>query len=283
MSNEITVTKKSDPSPFNLTTFQEAERFAKMIADSDLAPKDFKGKPGNVLVAIQMGYELGLKPMQAIQNIAVVNGRPQIWGDAALALVKNSPRCRGIREWITGSIKSGDAKAFCEVKRLLDDGSIEITTKDFSTAQAMQAGLLTKAGTWSQYPERMLQMRARGFALRDSFPDVLKGVYIEGEMDGAEEIKVVEQKEQPKLGVEAVKQSITKKAIATIEAEVININQETGEISAPTFDEVKIKMENAKTVNNLIDASDAARSLTLTKEQRDDLAKIYTKKQSEVK
>jgi len=55
---------------------KDAMEYAKLISESDLAPKDFKGKPGNVLIAIQYGVEIGLKPMQAIQNISVINGRP---------------------------------------------------------------------------------------------------------------------------------------------------------------------------------------------------------------
>jgi hypothetical protein len=47
---------------------------------------------------------------------------------------------------------------------------------------AKAAGLLGKQGPWSQYPKRMRQMRARGFALRDVFPDVLKGMPVAEEV-----------------------------------------------------------------------------------------------------
>ena len=79
--------------------FDEAMKLATIIAGSDLAPKDFRGKPDNVLVAIQMGSELGLAPMQAVQNIAVINGRPSVWGDALLAIVQGS----GLLDWIEES------------------------------------------------------------------------------------------------------------------------------------------------------------------------------------
>jgi hypothetical protein len=46
----------------------------------------------------------------------------------------------------------------------------------FSVEDAKRAGLWGKQGPWSAYPKRMMQMRARGFALRDAFPDVLKGL-----------------------------------------------------------------------------------------------------------
>jgi len=77
----------------------EAKEYAKTIAGSGMVPKDFINQPDKVLVAIQMGDEVGLQPMQALQNIAVINGRPCIWGDAMPALVWNSGVCEYIKEW----------------------------------------------------------------------------------------------------------------------------------------------------------------------------------------
>src|SRR5690554_571972 len=85
---------------FSLTpqSLDEALRFAEMLSKSSIVPKDFSGHPGNILVAIQWGLELGLQPMQAMQNIAVINGRPALWGDAVIALVRSSPLCEYIYE-----------------------------------------------------------------------------------------------------------------------------------------------------------------------------------------
>lgn len=144
----------------------EAMRFADMLASSSIVPKDYIGKPGNCLVAIQWGMELGLQPMQAMQSIAVINGRPSLWGDAMLALVKAHPAFEWIKEECDGSV------AVCTIKRR---GEPEVT-QSFSLEEAKRAGLTGKQGPWTQYPKRMLQMRARGFALRDAFPDALRGV-----------------------------------------------------------------------------------------------------------
>ena len=73
-----------------LQSFDDAFRFAKMVANSDFAPKEFRGKPEACLLAIQKGAEVGLTPLEALQSIAVINGRPTIWGDAALALDRKS-------------------------------------------------------------------------------------------------------------------------------------------------------------------------------------------------
>ena len=154
-----------------LTTMADAMKFGEMIANSDFAPKDFRGKPASCVLAIQAGAEIGLSPMQAMQSIAVVNGRPSIFGDAALAVAKASPVC----EYVTESIE-GDGEqmvATCTAKRR---GYPAATVSRFTVADAKKASLWGKSGPWTQYPKRMLQMRARGFALRDAFPDVLRGL-----------------------------------------------------------------------------------------------------------
>jgi hypothetical protein len=153
------------------TTFEEAMRFAGMLAKSTMVPRDFQNKPENVLVAVQWGREIGLGPLQALQNIAVINGRPSVWGDAMLALVRGSGMCASFAETIEGD---GDHRAAtCRARR--KDGPDE-TVSTFSVADAKRAGLWGKSGPWQQYPDRMLKLRARGFALRDAFPDVLRGV-----------------------------------------------------------------------------------------------------------
>lgn len=154
-----------------LQTMSDAMQFAAMVAKSDFAPKDFKGKPESCLLAIQHGAEIGLSPMQSLQNIACINGRPAIWGDAALALCLANPVCDGIHETIEGD--GDNMVAVCKTSRRGKDANV---VGRFSVADAKRAGLWGKSGPWTQYPRRMLQLRARGFALRDAFPDVLKGL-----------------------------------------------------------------------------------------------------------
>ncbi len=153
-------------------TFEQALTFSQYLADSDLVPKDFKGKPGNCLIAMQWGSELGLKPLQSLQNLAVINGRPALWGDAVIALVLSSPVCEYVTEDDDGHT------AYCRVKR---KGAPE-QVRTFSMDDAAKAGLANKQGPWMQYPKRMRQMRARAFALRDVFPDVLRGMPIAEEL-----------------------------------------------------------------------------------------------------
>lgn len=147
-------------------------KLANSIVNANMQPKSFgNGKQAvcACFVAMQAGAEIGLSPMQSIQNIAVINGKPGIYGPAALALVEASGKLEDIDEGWEGE---GDKRvAVVTLKRV----GRKARTFQFSVADAVRAGLWKKQGPWTQYPDRMLLARARGFALRDVFPDVLLG------------------------------------------------------------------------------------------------------------
>lgn len=303
---------------FEITSLQQAMDYAKLISDSDLAPKDYKGKPGNVLIAIQYGIEIGLKPMQAIQNIAVINGRPAIWGDAMIGLVQNHTLC----EYITEEVK--DDIAYCTVKR---KGHSEHTYK-FSKQDAKTAGLIGKPGPWSQYPERMMQLRARGFALRDKFSDVLKGMAMREEVMDYQDpetrqtksvaasnhvSKLIEGKSTKIISVDEILDKIShasciedlsqiaelaktlsgndkdavrsryKDKVQSFKSE--QVDTETGEITTEEpivlteLEKIKNKLINAKCTDTLAIAADLIYSIQ--EEDRPELLGIYMKRKSE--
>lgn len=163
-------------------------KMAAIMASSGMMPKNME-KPETVFVVVQMGLEVGLPPMASVQNIANINNRPSIWGDAALGIVRASGKLEKIHEKFDGKYPEDGFKAICEVKRV---GGEEVI-REFSVEDAKIAGLwirddaiLKAMGNddrrksmltpWYKYPKRMLQMRARSWALRDEFSDVLKGL-----------------------------------------------------------------------------------------------------------
>lgn len=148
-------------------TMEEAMKFSELIAGSSIVPACYKGKAMDVLVAVQMGAELGLKPLQALQNIAIINGKPSVYGDSFLAIIQAHPLYDGHEEYFEGDV------AVCRFRR---KGCATPFESRFGDADAKTAGLLGKAGPWTNYPKRMKQMRARGFAGRDAFADALKGI-----------------------------------------------------------------------------------------------------------
>ena len=56
--------------------FEIAKRVSHTLAQSNLVPDAYRGRPNDVFVAINMGSELGMEPFQAIQSIAVIEGKP---------------------------------------------------------------------------------------------------------------------------------------------------------------------------------------------------------------
>lgn len=170
MSN-VTALQPQQQRGFALTpqSLDEAMQFAGLMAKSSIIPKDYQGNPGNILIATMWGQEIGLAPLQAMQSIAVINGRPSIWGDAMLALVRGSGLLEYIKEEPT------EEGCTCTLKRRGDQFEVART---FTPEDAKRAGLWGKPGPWQQHTKRMMQMRARAFALRDAFADVLRGVHI---------------------------------------------------------------------------------------------------------
>ena len=153
---------------------QQVHTLSTAIAKSGLAPSTMRDVE-KIMVAIMHGLEIGMPPMQAIQKIAVINGRPALWGDALPALLW----ARGFK--IIEAV--ADGVATCTVVR--PDG--DRITRTFTTEDAKKAGLLGKPGPWQQYPDRMLQMRARAFAARDGAADALSGLYVAEELADAPE------------------------------------------------------------------------------------------------
>jgi hypothetical protein len=166
------------------TTVDELWRLAQYAASSDIVPKDFRNKPYNVLIAAQHAMECGVPWLTGVQGTAIINGRPGFYGDLMLAVVISSPvyvkhveyyEVKGERRagLVADDWKNDETAAVCVCWRR---GQEEPTMRRFNVGQAKKARLLTKEGPWTEYPDRQLQMRARAFALRDTFPDVLKGM-----------------------------------------------------------------------------------------------------------
>lgn len=168
------------------TDFEGVERISKWLFAEGVCPESVKSV-GQCMAIIGYGMAIGLTALASLRSVMLVRGVPTVWGDAALALVRKSPLCVGVREFFEVDTDPEKMRAVCEVKRAtkLPDGNFreEVVTYSFSVADAKKAGLWGKAGPWSQHPKRMLKYRARAFCLRDAFPDVLGGLYITEEFE----------------------------------------------------------------------------------------------------
>lgn len=163
---------------------EDALKMANWIAESGLVPNDFKGKPKMICVAAAMGAKLGLDVFSSMAGIAVINGRPSIWGDVLRGLILAHPKCIDLDEHYEGE---GDGlTAVCIITR----EGMKPHTERFSVADAKEAGLWGK-NVWAKFSKDMLLNRAFGRAARRRFADALSGLHVAEEMQDAEQIKDV--------------------------------------------------------------------------------------------
>lgn len=161
-------------------TFTEVKALAEWMCTTGFVPDCYRGKPDDTAGAILYGLEIGLTPFNAVQSIAVINGRPALWGDSMLGLVRQS----GLLEWIkerSAQMAGEKGAGHCQIKRKGDPTIYEL---EYTREMAETAGLIArsagkdgkKLGTWIAHEGRMLQWAARRWPLRDAFGDVTKGI-----------------------------------------------------------------------------------------------------------
>lgn len=193
MTNEIT--KPVNGFLIEPASMEEAWQYAQRLSNSQFVPDQFKSnqqngdQTANVFFACQYGARLGFDPLLAVQNIAVVNGKPSVYGDMMLAICQASPQF----EYCTESYDEKTMTWTCKCKR---KSSPYATVRTFGINDAIQAHYVVmgangelkkqkwkngqwvddKFSPWVTNPKRMLQMRARSFALRDTFASELKGL-----------------------------------------------------------------------------------------------------------
>ncbi len=214
-------------------------QFAEAMSTTQFIPKAFIGKKNDVMACIMFGQEIGLGPMAALQNIAVINGTPSIYGDGMLAIVKAHPDFEDIKEVYSEE----DESYTCTVKRKNQSEVIQV----FSKKDAIQASLWEKTGPWTSYPKRMLMFRARSWALRDAFPDVLKGLL---QAEEAQDIPETERNVTPEVETEkksTVTDSIKKKVNKTKPVEEVKVEE-----VEPTSEEVQETVEPVEDIETEI-------------------------------
>lgn len=155
-----------------LTDIDQAWRMAQALAGSSLLPDALRNRASDVLSMILYGQDLGLSPMQAIQGIYVVKGKPQMSAQTWIALTRRAGHRIAVTEHTTET---------CTVEITRGDTG-ESHAETFTIADARTAKL-TSNDTWTKYPKRMLLARAVTNACRFICPEIALGFGAEGEYD----------------------------------------------------------------------------------------------------
>jgi hypothetical protein len=170
-----------------MTDMDEAYRLSKNLALASLMPDAIRGKPADVLALLMYGQDLGLSPMQAIQGIYVVKGKPQLSGTTWIALARRAGHKVRIPE-------STDERCTIEITRADDPDNPH--RESFTLADAVKAGLChlkdgkaflrDKNGNplpWEAYTRTMLRNRAISTCAKFACPEVALGFGVEGDYD----------------------------------------------------------------------------------------------------
>ena len=171
-------------SPIIPRTIDEVARIARAVIIAKLAPDSYTKNctedeaASKIMIGIMKGAEIGLAPLTAIANIAIINGRPCLWGDGAVGLIQASGKVESWEEIYDGEPDTDGYTAICTIWR---KGQSAPYVGRFSLGDAKRAKLLSK-GPWIEYRGRMQMWRARSYAMRTGFADCLSGLSIAEEV-----------------------------------------------------------------------------------------------------
>lgn len=312
MSNEIT--KPVNGFLIEPASMEEAWQYAQRLSNSQFVPAQFQSnqkngdQTANVFFACQYGARLGFDPLLAVQNIAVVNGKPSVYGDMMLAICQASPQF----EYCTESYDEKTMTWTCKCKR---KSSPYATVRTFGINDAIQAHYVVmgangeikkqkwqngqwvddKFSPWVTNPKRMLQMRARSFALRDTFASELKGMACREEVIDivpeaeqytapvqVQEVAQVEEPSKSSKRAEQIKEKVKKsKPVQAEEVEPVQVQEEpqvTNELPMLTDSQeadIIADMRGSADINELNRAVSALNEVRYTQEQDARMRAVY--------
>jgi len=147
---------------------------AKIVAQSSLIPPEYRGKPADIVWAMDIGDALGVPYTQVMQSMVVARGKMTMSADLMGAVVRRAGHKLRLRE-------DGDSVTATLIRA--DDSDYEFTVT-WDKAKAQAAGLWGSRGPWQQYPRQMLRARAITEVCRQGASDALAGtVYTPEELE----------------------------------------------------------------------------------------------------
>ncbi len=205
MEEMMIVSEKNEiASPFSsVEGFQKIFDIGKMFASSQLVPQNYQGKPMDCTIAVDMANRMGVSPMMVMQNLYVVQGKPQWSGQACMSLIRGSGKFCNVRPVYTGEHNEDTWGCYIQAEDKTTGEVIKGTEVTIGMAKA--EGWYGKSGSkWKTMPEQMLAYRAASFFARVYIPNALMGVSVEGEAEDIAKADRVET-DEPLLNMEADK------------------------------------------------------------------------------
>lgn len=209
MTNEITKTNEQFTLQAYSNNLKSSIEFAKTLLQTQMVPSHFKN-PESVVTAILYGQELGFSPMQALQSVVVIQGKPTLDTNSLKALIIQAG---GRIETVVWDDK------ICTLRFVRGEWKEEYS---FNMGDANQMGLSGK-DNWKKMPKAMLYARCVSIGARNMFADATKGFYSTDEMKDSVQTtdtgKVIQYRNQLKKEVKEEPIDVTPKAIPAFEGD----------------------------------------------------------------
>lgn len=251
----------------NRMTFEQKLVYCKQLAPADLLPKSYRDKPGNVLLAVEFGESLGLAPVQAIQQLHVIEGQPTCKPSLMVSLVRRAGHTFRISVVYDEKDKAKtNPTAIAQIWRS-DDPKFEYRS-EWTLARAATAGL-SKRDMWLKYPQAMLKARATSEVCRDACPEALCGVLYTPEELGAE--VVTEDGDVVSVGRASKMKDIKPDSVTVVQAEPVKVEVVEAE---PVEEAQVIEVASSKT-------EPTTSRLAVEKRAQDNLREIGCKSMAE--
>jgi len=191
-STALAVTQSSDGVFTGIQQFENAQRIAKALASSALVPKEYQGQQGlaNTLVAMEIAGRMGLGPLQVMQNLHIIHGRPSWSSQFIIAMINGCGRFTPLDYNISGE---GDSLSCFAYATEVATGK-ELRGPVVTMAMAKREGWATKTGSkWQTMPDLMIRYRAAAFWGRLYVPEYLVGMKTQEEVVDIEQVSIVEE------------------------------------------------------------------------------------------
>jgi hypothetical protein len=193
----------------HVQSMRDAKELADALCDTELVPATYRGKPGNGAAAILYGAELGLNPLQSLQQIFVVHGSPAIYARTAVALVKKHA---GI---VVATVSTSDDSV---TVRGEDPRTGQVEQSTWDIARATKAGY-TSNKKYATNPQEMLYAKAAMEVCRKIAPDVLLGIpYSVEELNLEQQQATRVRSERGGVGVSSLRERAAASSAKAVEA-----------------------------------------------------------------
>lgn len=163
-------------------------KFAEVMAKATIIPENFRGKPADCMIAIDMAKRLDMPVVQVMQNLYIIHGRPSWSAVFVISSINASGKFTPLRFRMNGEGPSRTCVAWARDKsgEVLEGPAV-------SMQMARDEGWLGKSGSkWKTMPELMLRYRAATFFGRLYAPEILMGLRtIDEEADSIMDIEPI--------------------------------------------------------------------------------------------